>query len=777
MFTDNFPKIRFSRAAAQALLVLLVTLCLGSTATAVERVKLIKEFHNKVYPIIEKHCISCHDGDIAEGNIDLSQFAGGSGQNLFTDVRIWRKVIHEVDEYRMPPKDKPKLSYNERKTLHNWLYGATRKVRKHPGTTKIRRLSKLEFANTIRNLFDIDKDIGEGLPEDQIGEGFDNSVSPLLMEQYLLIADELLDELFQSEQLDITFSGAEMESRINGITTAPSAQAGERSVDGPGDLSKGISLPVSGRYKIEIKARAIQAGKSPVEFAVRLDNELIKEFTIRSSSKRAKTYRITTKQWPRNVSLSIALTNGMFRNNAGDDKNIDLRALVVESVKIIGPKAKKPSKTQIAFFAAKSKSDSSDKTSAEKIVLPFAHKAYRRPLHSEEKAMLMKVYDLAEQRGLDFSSRIKLMLKSILLSPQFIYMTPDQPRGTDDPRAKLLGNFEIASRLSYFLWATLPDKELFDLAHAGKLHDPKVLEAQARRMIADPRAQMMVENFAGQWLRINELEEMIIDKAAYPMMTKKMRHSMVEECNIFIGNLMRSGGSILEMLESDYTYMNELTAPLYNENGVTGMEHKKVRLRDTQRGGLMTMPAVLTVTSIINRTSPVRRGQWVLENLFDAGPPPPPPDTEPLEAQNTAENKNLTLREKMERHRSDPACIACHQVMDPIGIGFQNFDTIGRWRTKDENGIHINATGELPDGTSFKSPKELRGILMNRKDQFTRVIVSKLLTFALCRTLSDYDEIVVDGLTDRAIKNGRKFDDIIVSVITSYSFRHRQPLN
>jgi hypothetical protein len=322
----------------------------------------------------------------------------------------------------------------------------------------------------------------------------------------------------------------------------------------------------------------------------------------------------------------------------------------------------------------------------------------------------------------------------------------------------------------------MPDDELMTLARERKLSQPEVLVAQVRRLIADPRARAFAETFAAPWLGLDRLDELVIDPKKFPQVTKELRQAMYEEGMAYFLGLLQGGGSLLEVLDSDYAWMNAQTAKLLY--GLSTSEAKtakmqKVKLSDNNRGGMLTMPGVLAVTSMPSRTSPVKRGKWILEQLLDAAPPPPPPDAPDLAKQDTSDNAKLTLRQRTEKHRTDPACAACHRVMDPLGFGLENFDAIGRWRTVDDYGAPVDALGELPGKVRFASPADLRKILVARRDEFVRAFTGKLLAFALGRRLSGYDEVVADDLAEAALANGARLDDLVLAIVTSYPFLNR----
>jgi len=364
------------------------------------------------------------------------------------------------------------------------------------------------------------------------------------------------------------------------------------------------------------------------------------------------------------------------------------------------------------------------------------------------------------------------MLKAVLVSPQFLFITPAME--AESGRSIVpLDDYQLASRLSYLLWATMPDAELSGLAERGKLHEPAVLKGQVKRLLEDPRSRALFDGFGAQWLGLGSLESKTFDPAKFPQMNSAMRSAMYDEARLFFESVVRENRSVVSLVDCDYTFLNGTLAALYGlDNEVTGSRWRKVKLKDLNRGGILGMPGILAVTSFPDRTSPVKRGVWVLEQVLGEQVPPPPPNVPALEKQTAVEN--LTLRERTELHRKDPTCANCHKVLDPIGFGLENFDAIGRWRDQDDAGGAIDAAGELPGGKRFTSPKELKAIIAARKSDLARNVTEKLLAYALCRQLEGYDEIVVDHLMETIAKNGYRMQTLITEIVTSYSFTHRR---
>ncbi len=411
---------------------------------------------------------------------------------------------------------------------------------------------------------------------------------------------------------------------------------------------------------------------------------------------------------------------------------------------------------------------------ARAIAQSLARRAYRRPPSDTELNVLLEVFDLGKRNDLTYPRSVRLMLKAILVSPQFLFITPADKVETDEEIVPL-DDYQLASRLSYLLWATMPDDELMALADKGELHEPAILEAQVNRLLTDSRSRALFDGFGAQWLGLGDLKHRAFDEVKFPQMTLELRSAMVDEARLFFESIVRDNRSVINFIDGDYTFINDTLAPIYGLEGtVIGPEMRRVQLTNGNRGGLLGMPGVLAASSFPNRTSAVKRGAWVLEQVLGDHVPSAPPDVPALDSQDPQTVERLTLRERTELHRTNPVCANCHQTLDPIGFGLENFDAIGRWREQDDNGEAIDASGELPGGQRFTSPKELKAIIAAQIDKLSRNLVEKLLAYALCRKLEGYDEIVVDDLMQRIASDDYRMQSLIGAVVTSYPFTHRR---
>ena len=584
-----------------------------------------KSFGDDVAPFVKNYCSSCHGIKKQKGGINFEPALKDPGEPA--SGKRWKQALANVKAHDMPPDDVDKQpTEEERKKFMDGIGKLKFLSSKDPGAFVIRRLSKMEYGNTLRDLFGVDPGVARELPDEVFGEGYMNTLSPLQSEQYLAIANDVLDRALASK---------DVQKRLFGEPLLP--------------------------------------GSDP-------------------------------------------------------------------------------------------------RAAAKNIARSFARKAYRRPPSEAEVDVLLAVFDLARGNKLAHADALRLMLKAVLVSPQFLFITPAKEIESGRDIAPL-DDHQLASRLSYLLWATMPDSELSALADIGKLHEPAILKAQARRLLADPRSRALFDGFGAQWLGVGSLQSKAFDTAKFPQMTREMRTAMSDEARLFFGSMVRENRSVVGFVDSDYTFLNGTLAALYGmEKTVTGPEMRRVKLADPNRGGILGMPAILATTSFPNRTSAVKRGVWVLEQVLGEHVPPAPPNVPPLEKQDKKSVENLTLRQRTELHRTNAVCANCHKILDPIGFGLENFDAIGRWRDRDDTGGAIDAAGELPGGKRFSSPKELKVIIAARAADLARNLTEKLLAYALCRQLEGYDEIVVDHVVETIAKDGYHMQTLITEVVTSYPF-------
>src|SRR5436190_3414773 len=626
---------------AMAFVAFALSLTLRGTAEAAEdadfaalQLDAKKSFKEVVTPFVDNYCTRCHGQDRQKGGINFGPALKKPGETASS--KRWKQAVTNVKSHDMPPENAQKQPTDaERQKFLQGIGKIKFLSSKEPGPFVIRRLTKVEYGNTLHDLLGVDVKVADDLPDEVFGEGYLNTLSPLQSEQYLAIANEALD-------------------------------------------------------------------------------------------------------------------------------------------RVLGPKDGPPTKAQKRLFGKTPSAGADERAAAGKVARSLARVAYRRPPSEAEFDVLLRVFDLARENTLAYPAALRLMLKAVLVSPQFLFITPAMPAESGISIVPL-DDYQLASRLSYLLWATMPDAELSALADRGKLHDPAVLKAQVKRLLDDPRSRALFDGFGAQWLGLGSLESKTFDPAKFPQMTSAMRAAMYDEARLFFESIVRENRSVVSLVDSDYTFLNGTLAPLYGlDKKVTGPRWRKVNLADANRGGILGMPGILAVTSFPDRTSPVKRGVWVLEQVLGEEVPPPPPNVPALEKQEKQTVANLTLRQRTELHLKDPTCANCHKVLDPIGFGLENFDAIGRWRDRDDSGGAIDAAGELPGGKHFTSPKELKTIIAARKKDLARNVTEKLLAYALCRQLEGYDEIVVDHLMETIGKDGYRMQTLITEIVTSYPFTHRR---
>lgn len=769
----------------------------GETAS---RAAVVANFDQHVKPLFATYCLECHGQKKVKGDTNLRWLT--DGEAALRDQALVKHALAKLRSREMPPPDQLQPSDGERAQAVAYLAALRRLSPPDPGVHPVRRLAKVEYANTLRDLFGVEPAIADELPPDLVGAGFSSSsIAPLLMEKYLLIADEVLDRVIRPGQVRLGWRAGQLDVLSEGKVDAGKAEGAERQLTGPVQLSAVLPAPVDGTYTFKIRAATEKLGKEPLRLAVRIGNQVLGELKITAPLKTPATYTLSAKLTAGRAPLTLIVVNPVVQPEpepqqpkttspppklppgykpkpapppAPVSNEPQKRTLWIDTIDITGPPAAAPTEVQKRLFVATPGKELDKRTAARQIAEAFTRRAYRRPATTAELDVLMKVFDLADQQDEVFAEAIKLMLKGVLVSPQFLYLAADTSRGKPDEIVRI-GDHQLAAKLSYLFWATMPDDELARLADEGRLKDPAVLDAQVRRLVADPRARAFFDAFSAQWLGLDRLATMPVDEQKFPLMNAELRRAMYEEVALLFEHVLREDRSLVDLIGADFTFVNGTLARLYGlENEVKGPQFRKVALSDPNRGGLLTVPAVMAVTSMPVRTSPVKRGSFVLQNLLGQPTPTPPMNVPSLEQQDVPENAGLNLRQRAERHRSDPACTGCHQVMDPIGFGLENFDSLGRWRDKDDTGLRVDASGELPGKVRFTGPQDLKRILVGRQDEIARALTHQLLSFALCRDLDGYDEVVVDEIAAATAKDGYRLQGLIVRVVTSYPFLNRR---
>ena len=763
---------------------------------------------------LQKYCVDCHGDSDPEADLSLTQFK--DAKSLIPQRKKWDAILRMVNTGIMPPEDSAQPNADEKaaflKLVDSIFEHHDRTAPPDPGRVTMRRLNRREYNNTIRDLVGVDFNAAEDFPSDDIGHGFDNigdvlTLPPVLMERYLAAAESIMNRAItpyppKPTRRNISCRYCEPagrdvpKSRFRPISTNPDA---EPIHSGPlftkykvdeGEFVFRARVFAEAPERVPVKAVVLGCSKA---LADRAATDEVAETIAGKAVKGLRPFFVVatvdvearSEDKPQQIELKIPWTAGLDRMAIGllkpDADAVELK-LHIESLSLEGPLDTRPASHRRLLTADETLTEAQQ---TRQILENFASRAYRRPATNSEVERLSELTEVVTSDGGNREEGIQFAMQAVLCSPKFLFRAElDDRPGSDSSRP--LNEYQLASRLSYFLWSSMPDDELFELARAAQLRAS--LEGQVRRMLKDPRANALVESFALQWLQLQRLETFAPDKDQFPSFNEYLRRSMLEETRRFLLEIVQQDRSLLDMLAADYTYLNEPLARHYgisdtNGNGprfksdgpkgqpIRGREFVRVSLATGERGGLMTQASVLTVTSNPTRTSPVKRGKWVLEQLLGTPPPPPPPNAPLLED----EGRKLTgsLREQMLQHRENPSCAACHTDMDTLGFAFENFNAVGRWRDKEGEQV-IDPSGELPGGKSFAGPAELKQILLDRKDDFTRCIAEKMLTYALGRGLEYYDRPTVNRIVKAVGENDYRFSALVSEIVKSEPFVNRR---
>ncbi|HUY88885.1 MAG TPA: DUF1592 domain-containing protein [Pirellulales bacterium] len=739
---------------------------------------LAEAFAGQVQPFLKKYCTQCHSGEKPKADLNLDQYADLAA--AAKDRKVWENVLENVRDGIMPPDPETKPGQAERDAVTGWIGKQFTEIdcglAKDPGRVTIRRLNRNEYNNTIRDLCLVDFRPADDFPADDVGYGFDHigdvlSMPPILLEKYLNAAEQIVEKAIYVHGPEKTplhrFDAADA-GHEGGI-----AHGHGWAFPSTGAVFVEFDFPAPGLYALRGKAFGQQAGPDPARMAFRLDDKQIHVADVTAVDGDPMMYETQVRIGPGKQRFALAFINDYYNPDAPDPKQRD-RNLFIDALEIQGPldgpPPAPPESHKHIIFVQPEKDN--HRECAEKIIKVFASRAYRRRATKDEIARLVKFVEDAEKRGESFERGIQVAMEAVLVSPYFLFRV-ELDREPNNPKAiHPIDEFELATRLSYFLWSSMPDDELFRLAAQGELRHADTLEQQVRRMLKDPKARALVDNFAGQWLEIRRLKTMTPDAKRFPAFDEELREAMLKETELFFASVMEEDRSVLDFIDADYTFLNERLAKHYGIDGVSGPEFRRVKLDNPDRGGLVTQASVLTVTSNPTRTSPVKRGKWILEELFNSPPPPPPPDAPDLKEDEKVALSG-SLRQRMEQHRANPSCAACHARMDPLGFGLENFDAIGAWRDRDGE-FAIDASGELPDGSKFKRPAELKAILKAKQDDFARCLTEKMLTYALGRGLEYYDKCAIDEIASKLAKSGYKFSTLILEIVASDPFQLRR---
>ena len=747
--------------------------------------------------VLNTYCVTCHNEKLKTAGLMLDKL---DIDRVGEGAATWEKVLGKLRSGDMPPAGRPRPDQSTYDSLATYLetkLDSSATATPNPGRPAIHRLNRAEYVNAIRDLLAIDTDaidITSLLPPDDAGYGFDNigdvlSVSPALLERYLSAARKIVRIAMgipDDRPAPKTYEVSRFLVQDERVSEA--LPFGSR-----GGVAVRHFFPVDAEYVIKIRLKTEYTGtrvlglREQHQLDLRLDGNRIKLFTVGGEAKRKEVegnepatldVRLPVKAGTRLIGVTFLKKTWAPENileprlvNMETDDEPGVGAVTIEGpLNMTGPG---DTASRHKIFVCEAKGDSIQQDScAKQILSTLAHHAYRRPINEADTAVLLKPYQAF--RGKGFDTGIRMGLERILASPEFLFRIEHDPANMTPGSAYRISDLELASRLSFFLWSSIPDDELLGLATEGKLKDPAVLEHQVRRMLVDSRSKALVSNFAGQWLYLRNVRSASPDLGEYPEFDENLRDAFQQETGLFFESMLREDRSVLALLDADYTFLNERLARHYGIPNVYGNQFRRVTLTDENRRGLLGQGSILMVTSYSARTSPTIRGKWLLTNILGT-PPPPPPANVPSLKDRSDDGRILSVREQMEQHRANAACAVCHARMDPLGFALENFDAVGKWRnTSGLGNTPIDASGVLPDGTKFQGPAGLRKVLLSHPEQFVDTVTEKLLTYALGRGLEYYDMPAVRRIVREAKPNDYRWSSVILGIVQSTPFQMRR---
>ncbi|HVW73428.1 MAG TPA: DUF1592 domain-containing protein, partial [Rhizomicrobium sp.] len=757
--------------------------------------------------MLMQYCTACHNDKLKTAGMSVVPL---DANNLPANQATWEKILRRLSLGEMPPKGMPRPPKEQIAQFTSWLSKSLddeAAAHPNPGHATVRRMNRVEYANAVRDLLAMDVDFSKELPVDDTGYGFDNiadvlTVSPTLMDRYINVAGKIArlatgeasqkpvttDYKVPKDLFENAFGVASYNERASDDLPINSRGGGAFKFYAPYDATYTIQVYLNSgtateaeidsnnRYEVKVP---LKAGLRTIGVSFPRSLSLDESLTPKTTSGPRPTKPATVTQLPMDVQVDGARVQELMvpsvANGSGVVQAFYLRDVM--QISVVGPyDVKGPGDTasRRKIFICHPGKGLGEGACARKILTSLAHHAYRRPVTAADVTPLMKMYAQG-RKGADFEHGIEAAVEAILVSPDFLFMRESDPPKSAAGDVHKISDVELATRLSFFLWSSIPDDELLSLAEKKQLSKPDVLKAQVARMLADPKAEALTDNFAGQWLYLRRLEYQKPDRRAYPDFDVRLRDAMLTETQMFFDGVVKDNRSALDFLDANYTYLNQRLAEHYGIPGVYGTSFRKVMLKpDEHRGGLLGQGSILTVTSYNNRTSVVLRGKWILENLLAAAPPPPPPLVPSLD--DAKNGKTMTVREQMEMHRKNPVCASCHTKMDPLGFSLENYDAVGAWRTG-YAGQKVDASAVLPDGTKFDGPtgpNGLQGILLSRKDQFIEAMTERLMTYALGRGLESYDMPAVRAVRYQAAKDNYRMQTIILGIVESVPFTMRR---
>ncbi len=764
--------------------------------------------------LLDQYCVSCHNEALVQGTDEprtalISQLRA-VGLSLDTldlatvgeDAAHWEQVVRKLRAGLMPPAGRPRPDDATHDAFKTWLetqLDAAGVAHPDPGrTAPFHRLNRAEYRNAIRDLLALEIDVDDFLPADDASFGFDNIGGVLRMSQSLLER-----YLSASRSISRLAVGSPPPTAVSETYRAAQDEQQHERADGLPFGTRGGMLirhqfPLDADYDILVQLSGTRGLAGVHQLEVTVDGEQVELFTFgpRPTDGEPNPYvtgssvevRVPVDAGPREVGVAFYRTPPVlveqvrerFQNprTSGNSGGPGGALPSVGSVTIAGPyDARGPGRTpsRERIFVCRPTSPSNEPGCARTILSALAHRAYRQPVTAGELEVLIEFYEMGRLDGGSFEDGVELALRRLLVSPEFLVRIEADPAGVAPDTSYAVTDLELASRLSFFLWSSIPDDELLAVAERGELSDPAMLERQVRRMVNDSRSAALTENFVGQWLQLRNLATVVRPGDPYSLaFDETLRHGMLRETELFVDSIIREDRSVLELLTADYTFLNARVAGHYDIPNVQGSHFRRVTLPpDSPRGGLLGQGSILTLTSHAIRTSPVLRGKWILNNILGTPPPDPPPNVPALVDKKT-HAKVATMRERMAAHRDNPVCAACHSMIDPAGFALERFDAVGRSREVDESFNQLDTSGVLPDGTAFGGVSELRAALVRKPERFSNTVTEKLLTYALGRGLDYYDMPAVRRIVRDAAADDYGMQSIIVGIVNSYPFLHRR---
>lgn len=761
------------RSAIILFLAPLFWLAVGLPAPQAQRLQNSAGFEQAIQPFFAANCYDCHNAQLASGNLNLEAYRTTAA--ILQHREQWEDVLRKLRTGEMPPKGMPRPKEAELQVVIRWLENlfeqADQQIKPDPGRVTARRLNRSEYANTIRDLLGVEFRADKEFPVDDSGDGFDNiadvlTISPVLMEKYMAAAERIAARAIGADPLPKKPLEAEYSRRTMGLRRVnPSTVEATHRIEWDGEYIIRFGLP--GERSADAK---------PVPMGLWMDGKLLHSMPVETKPSKLVYFDPYSEEEMRlflpegdHTFRAEFINDDFVKGLTQQDLYNNKKNKFIGSILFIGPfpaKEEKASRKKILIC-----DPNSGPACVGKIISTLARRAYRRPVTRNEIASLVKLVNTSKAEGLSVEQGIQVAIQAMLVSPHFLFRIERDLAPADPTRVHKISDIELASRLSYFLWSSMPDEELLTLAEAGKLRAPGILEAQIKRMLADEKSAALPENFAGQWLETRNLDVIKPDPQKFPSWNPELRDAMKTETRMFFEAMLRENRPLPDFLDARFTFLNELLAKHYGIEGVTGPEFRRVDLKTDQRGGVLSHASVLTVSSYPTRTSPVIRGKYVLQNILGAPPPAPPPDVPVLDEE--AVGNTGSLRKQLEKHRSNPTCASCHNRMDALGFGLENYDAIGRWRTMDGK-FPIDVSGTFPNGKSFATPAEMRALLKGEVPDFARCLTEKMLTYALGRGVERYDRRTVNDITRKLAASNYQFQTLIYEIAQSLPFQSRR---